>query len=195
MRLLSLLSIAAGVLLAENIVFSNLLGITPFLKESRGLRPALRHGVTTAFAVFCASIVSWFLDTLIIRPAGLEYLRSVVFVLVAVAGVKLAEAVVSARSPKLSKKLGVSFSLVAANTALLGAMLLTSERGYGFFEALFFGVFAGLGYLAVCLLFAAVRERLEYSEVPKFFEGLPIALITAALVALAFSGFAGIKFI
>ncbi len=195
MRLLSLLSIAAGAVLAENIIFSNLLGITPFLKESRGIRPALRQGVTTAFASVFASLLSWLLDTLIIRPAGLEYLRSVVFVLVAVSGVKLAEAVISKRFPKLSEKLDISFSLVAANTALLGVMLLASERSYTFFESLFFGVFAGLGYLAVCVLFASVREKLEYSDTPGFLEGLPIALITAALVALAFSGFAGIKFI
>lgn len=195
MRFLSIVTIAIGAFLAENIVFTHLLGITPFLKKAHSIRSSLHHGLPTALGIAVASLLAWFFDALLIRPLGLDYLRSVIFVLIAACALKIASDTIKKKEDSSVWFSGLSISAVTSSTALLGVMLLCAERELSFFESVAFGVFAGAGYLAMCLLFASVREKLEYSTVPKWLEGLPMVLITAALIALAFSGFSGIKFI
>lgn len=195
MSFLSILSASLGTALAENFVFSRFLGITSFLGSSKGIKPAVKTGVAVMISLTVASVLACIVDWAIITPLGLQYMRTVLFVLVLTGTVRIAEAVLLKKAPKLYEKLGISFSLVTANAALLGVMLLTARGGYNLLEAVVFGVFAGVGYTMAISLFAAVRERLEYSDVPEFLEGLPITLITAGLIALAFMGFSGMKFI
>lgn len=194
MSFLSILSISLGAILAENIVFSHLLGVTAFLNDSKGIKPALKTGVAVTVVLTAASVISCILDWTVITPLNLEYMRSVVYVLVVAGGVQIAETVLSKKAPELYQKLGISFPIVTANTAILGVMLLGEGGGYNILEALVFGLFSGIGFLMAISLFAAVRERLEYSDTPKCLDGAPIALITAGLIALAFMGFQGMKF-
>lgn len=194
MSFLSILSISLGAILAENIVFSHLLGVTPFMENSSGIKPALRTGVAVAATSTAASVISCILDWAVISPLNLEYMRSVIYILVVAGAVQIGENVLSKKAPALYEKLSVSFPVVTANTSILGVMLLGSEGGYNIFEAIVFGLFSGLGFLAAILLFAVVRERLEYSETPKCLDGAPIAFITAGLIALAFMGFQGMRF-
>ncbi len=194
MSFFSILSISLGAILAENIVFSHLLGVTSFINSSNGIKPALRTGVAVAIVSAVASVISCVLDWAVISPLNLEYMRSVIYILVVAGAVQIAENVLPQKAPALYEKLSISFPVVTANTAILGVMLLGSNGGYNIFEAVVFGLFSGLGFLAAILLFAAVRERLEYSDTPKCLDGAPIALITAGLIALAFMGFQGMKF-
>ncbi len=194
MSFLSVLSISLGAILAENIVFSHLLGVTSFINNSNGIKPALKTGLAVTVASTVASVISYILDWAVISPLNLEYMRSVIYVLVVASAVQIAENVLSKKAPELYGKLSISFPVVTANTAILGVMLLGSNSGYNIFESIAFGLFSGVGFLAAILLFAAVRERLEYSETPKCLDGAPIALITAGLIALAFMGFRGMKF-
>lgn len=195
MSFLNILTVSLGAALAENFVFSRFLGITSFLGGSKGIKPAVKTGAAVMLSLTVASVLACILDWALIAPLGLEYMRTVLFVLVLAGVVRIAETVLLKKAPSLYEKLGISFSLVTANAALLGVMLLTARGGYNILEAAAFGAFAGAGYTMAISLFAAVRERLEYSDVPEFLEGLPITLITAGLIALAFMGFSGMKFI
>ncbi|MBQ6901534.1 MAG: electron transport complex subunit RsxA [Oscillospiraceae bacterium] len=194
MSILSIISISLCAIFAENAVFSQLFGMTLFTKKSGSIRSAAGTGVAVAVSMAALSVVSWFLDFALISPLGLEYLRTVIFVLTAVCLSGLTAVALRKKAPELIEKMGISLPLVTVNTATLGAMLVTSASGYNIIEALVYGLFSGAGFLAAITLFAAIRERLEYSDIPKWLEGLPITFITAGLVALAFMGFRGISF-
>jgi len=194
MSFLSILSISIGAILVENIVFSSLLGVKPFLRESKSTTEALKSGIAIALLLTVAAIFAFVADWAIIRPLGLGYMRTVIFVLVMCGAVIAGEKIIRAKASDKYKKLGISLPLVTTNAATLGIMLIVAERQYNIIEAVVSGISAGIGYLMAVTLFAAVRERLEYSDVPKWLEDLPIAFITAGLIALAFSGFSGMKF-
>jgi len=194
MSFLSILSISIGAILVENIVFSSLLGVKPFLRESKSTTEALKSGIAIALLLTVAAIFAFVADWAIIRPLGLGYMRTVIFVLVMCGAVIAGEKIIRAKASDKYKKLAISLPLVTTNAATLGIMLIVAERQYNIIEAVVSGISAGIGYLMAVTLFAAVRERLEYSDVPKWLEDLPIAFITAGLIALAFSGFSGMKF-
>lgn len=195
MSFLSIISISLTAILAENVVFSQYLGITPLLGFSDSVGKAFRTGCGVALILTVSSIFAYLADGLLLTALGIGYMRNVVLVLIAAVIVQLLENYLKSRKPALYEKLGISFSMVAANSAILGVLLINSQSEYNFIEALFSGVFSGVGFLAAITLFAAVRERLEYCEIPEVLKGAPITLITAGLIALAFMGFRGMSLV
>lgn len=191
MSFLSIISISLTAILAENVVFSQYLGITPLLGDSDSVGKAFRTGCGVALILAISSVFAYLADGLLLSALGIGYMRNVVLVLVAAVIVQLLENYLKSKKPALYEKLGISFSMVAANSAILGVLLINSQNEYNFIEALASGIFSGIGFLAAITLFAAVRERLEYCEIPEVLKGAPITLITAGLIALAFMGFRG----
>ncbi len=191
MSFLSIISISLTAILAENVVFSQYLGITPLLGDSDSVGKAFRTGCGVALILAISSVFAYLADGLLLSALGIGYMRNVVLVLVAAVIVQLLENYLKSKKPALYEKLGISFSMVAANSAILGVLLINSQNEYNFIEALASGIFSGIGFLAAITLFAAVRERLEYCEIPEALKGAPITLITAGLIALAFMGFRG----
>ncbi|MBR5542765.1 MAG: electron transport complex subunit RsxA [Oscillospiraceae bacterium] len=194
MSILGIISVALGALLSDNIVFAHYLGIAPFVSKTESLKSALVTGISITLMTGICTIATSILENLVLVPFDIIYLRSVAYVVV----VAMSVTVLSAAFKKYAKRLKdipLSLPLVFSNSAVLGVCLFAAKSGYNLLEAVFYGIFAGVGFTLSAMLFAAVRERLKYSKVPKFFEGIPIILITAGLISLAFMGFDGMKFI
>jgi electron transport complex protein RnfA len=187
-----LLLLALGASLVNNFVLTYFLGLCPFVGVSRRFEAAAGMALATMFVLTVASGLSFVADHWILEPLGLTYLRTVVFILLIAAVVQLTELLVRATSPLLHELLGVFLPLITTNCAVLGVALLNLDRRHGLLESLVFGASAAAGFGIALLLFAALRERLEISEVPRLFRGAPIALITAGIMALAFMGFGGL---
>lgn len=195
MSFLSIISISLTAILAENVVFSQYLGTTPLLGDSDSIGKAFKTGCGVALVLAISSVFAYLADGLLLSALGIGYMRNVVLVLIAAVIVQLLENYLKSKKPELYEKLGISFSMVAANSAILGVLLINSQSEYNFIEALASGIFSGIGFLAAITLFAAVRERLEYCEIPEVLKGAPITLITASLIALAFMGFRGMSIV
>ena len=194
MSLTSIVSIALGAILIENFIFSQFLGICPFMGVSRKMDTALGMGIAVIFVMSIASMVCWIVNRLLLVPLGLEYMQTVVYILVIAALVQLVEMFLQKAVPSLFKALGIYLPLITTNCAVLGVALLNTQKGYNFIESLVYGITGGIGFLIAIVLFASVRERLELTaDYPESFEGFPIALISAGLIALAFMGFSGLK--
>ena len=194
MSILGIVAVALGAIFSDNIVFGQNIGIVPFLSRTDDVKTTLITGAEiTLMTSVCALITSIF-EYVVLLPLGLTYLRSVVYIGVIALCVALVSALVKKYGKKL-KKLTVSLFSVYSNTAVLGVCVFAAKTGYNILESLVWGLFAGVGFTLSALLFLAVRSRLKYSKIPKFFEGIPIILITAGLIALAFTGFIGMKFI
>jgi Na+-translocating ferredoxin:NAD+ oxidoreductase subunit A len=187
-----LLLLALGASLVNNFVLTNFLGLCPFVGVSRRFEAAAGMALATLFVLTLASGLSYSAYHWLLEPLGLEYLRTLVFILLIAAVVQLTELVVRATSPLLHELLGVFLPLITTNCAVLGVALLNLDRRHGFVESLVFGASAAAGFGLALLLFAALRERLDTSDVPAAFRGAPIALVTAGLMALAFMGFTGL---
>ncbi|MBQ0134909.1 MAG: RnfABCDGE type electron transport complex subunit A [Clostridiales bacterium] len=188
-----IVSVSLSAILAENFIFSRFLGICPFVGVAGCRDTAVGMGLAVTFVMSLASAVCWWVDRLL-TALGLAYLQTLAFILVIASLVQFVEMFLRKNIPSLYRSLGIYLPLITTNCAVLGAVLLNAQEGSGFFESVFFGAAAGLGFLLAITLFAEVRERLDYSaECPKCFEGTPISLITAALIALAFMGFRGMK--
>lgn len=180
-----LVSLAA--MLAENVVFVNYLGIKPFLESAKDRKKVVATGCAIIVAsVICAFFTS-LVETLVLIPLEIEYLRTVIFVLI----IALVLRVLGA----MKTKIDISLSYALSSTVVLGIALLVSAAEYNPLEAVIYAAASGVGFLISSFIFSLVTRRLEYIPVPKFFKGLPILLITAGLIALAFSGFIGMKFI
>ena len=187
-----LLSISLGAILVENFIFSKFLGICPFLGVSKKMDTAVGMGVAVIFVMALASAVCWGIN-LILIALDLEYMQTLAFILVIAALVQFVEMFLKKMIPSLYKALGIYLPLITTNCAVLGAVLLNVQNSYGFVESVVYGVTAGVGFTVAIVLFASVRERLEFADYPKAFEGFPIALVTAGLISLAFMGFTGLK--
>lgn len=188
----SLLSIALGAILVSNVVFAQLLGAGPFLKGSGSLRTALETGVSLTVVMTLTTAVCWPINEYILAPNGLRFVEMAVFLLTAVFLVELLELAWKKLIP--GRELPPTGGLpLAANCAVLGIVLQNVRNVSSFLQSLTYGVTGGLGFLLAILLFAGVRERLEFAECPKSFEGFPIALVTAGLLALCFTGFSGLN--
>ena len=190
-----LLSIALGAILVENFVLVKLLGIGPFLGASKKISTSLGMGAAVTFVMGLSSAVAWTFNTYLLVPLRLEYLRTVVFVLIIAVLVQLVEMFLKKVKPTLHSALGIYLPLVTTNCAVLGiAILVTNtDTSYTFGEAVTYGITAAIGFTLALVLFHSIRERLQFSETPQSFEGLPIALVSAALLAMAFMGFSGLK--
>ncbi len=190
-----LISISLGAILTENFIFSKFLGICPFIGVSKNSDTAVGMGLAVTFVMGLASAVCYPL-TLLLTALKLEYLETMAFILVIAALVQFVEMFLKKNYPPLYRSLGIYLPLITTNCAVLGVVLLNVQAEYGFVESVVYGITAGLGFLLAITLFSGVRARLDTSaEVPESFEGFPIALITAGLIALAFMGFNGMKIV
>ena len=184
--------IIIGSVLVNNFVLTRFLGICPFLGVSQKVETALGMGMAVIFVMSVASVTTWTLSAFILVPYGLQYLQTIVFILVIASLVQLVEMVIQKTSPPLYKALGIFLPLITTNCAVLGVAVLNIQSDYNFIEAALFGVGAALGFTLALVLFAGIRERLELADVPRAFAGTPIGLITAGLLSLAFMGFSGL---
>lgn len=182
-----------GTVLVNNFVLVKFLGLCPFMGVSKKLETAMGMGLATTFVMTLASICAWLIDTWILIPLNLIYLRTLAFILVIAVVVQFTEMVVRKTSPVLYRLLGIFLPLITTNCAVLGVVLLNVQNDYNFIGSVVYGITGGLGFLLAIYLFSTVRERLEFADYPKAFEGFPIALITAGLIALAFMGFSGLQ--
>ena len=183
-----------GTVLVNNFVLVKFLGLCPFMGVSKKLEAAMGMGLATTFVMTLASICAWLIDTWILIPLDLVYLRTLAFILVIAVVVQFTEMVVRKTSPALYRLLGIFLPLITTNCAVLGAAKTNISNGYSFIGSLVYGVAAGVGYTLAIVLFASIRERLDAtSKCPKCFEGFPISLVAAALLAMSFMGFSGLS--
>ena len=193
MEIFKLLSITLGAILANNFIFSQFLGCCPFLGVSKKVDTAVGMGVAVTFVMGLASAVCYVVNQFILVPLDLAYMQTVAFILVIASLVQFIEMFLQKAMPSLYTALGVYLPLITTNCAVLGVVLLNVQNSYNFIESVVYGITGGLGFLLAIVLFASIRERLEFADYPKCWDGFPIALITAGLMALAFMGFSGLK--
>jgi electron transport complex protein RnfA len=186
------LLILVGTTLVNNFVLVKFLGLCPFMGVSRKQETALGMGLATTFVLTLASVSSQVVYNYLLVPLGLEYLRTIVFIVVIAVVVQFTEMVVRKTSPLLHQVLGLFLPLITTNCAVLGVALLNVQARHGFIESFLYGLGAAAGFTLVLVLFAAVRERVDVADVPRPFRGNAIALITAGLISMAFMGFSGL---
>lgn len=193
MSITSLLSIAIGAILVNNFILSQFLGICPFMGVSRKMDTALGMGAAVTFVMGVASAVTYAVNLLLVK-LGLGYMQTVAYILVIAALVQFIEMFLQKAMPALYSALGIYLPLITTNCAVLGVALQNTQNGYNFIGSVVYGITGGLGFTLAIFLFASVRERLDSSgDCPKCFEGFPLALMAAGLIALAFMGFQGLK--
>ena len=192
-QIFELLAITLGAILANNFIFSQFLGICPFLGVSKKIDTAVGMGIAVTFVMGLASAITWAVQKFVLDPFGLGYMQTVAFILVIASLVQFIEMFLQKAMPALYTALGVYLPLITTNCAVLGVALLNINSNYNFIESVVYGITGGLGFLLAIVLFASIRERLVFADYPKSFEGFPIALVTAGLMALAFMGFSGLK--
>jgi electron transport complex protein RnfA len=193
MSFTGILSIALGAILVENFILVQFLGICPFMGVSKKMDTATGMGLAVIFVMALASMFCWIVNEYLLVYLGLEYMQTLAYRLVIASLVQFVEMFLQKFIPSLYTALGIYLPLITTNCAVLGVALLNTQKGYNFIESVVYGVTGGAGFLLAIVLFASVRERLEYADYPKAFEGFPIALISAGLIALAFMGFTGLK--
>ena len=193
MEIFKLLSITLGAILTNNFIFSQFLGCCPFLGVSKKVDTAVGMGVAVTFVMGLASAVCFVVNKFILIPLDLAYMQTVAFILVIASLVQFIEMFLQKSMPSLYTALGVYLPLITTNCAVLGVVLLNVQNNYNFISSVVYGITGGLGFLLAIVLFASIRERLVFADYPKCWDGFPIALITAGLMALAFMGFSGLK--
>ena len=186
------LFIIIGAVLVNNVVLVKILGLCPFMGVSKKLETAFGMGVATTFVLTVGTGASYVIDHYLLTPFGLEYLRTISFIVTIAAVVQMTEMAIQKTSPLLHQMLGIYLPLITTNCAVLGVPLLNAQQGHSFIEALLFGLGSALGFSLVLVLFAGIRERVEGADVPVHFRGVAIAMVTAGLMSLAFMGFAGL---
>jgi electron transport complex protein RnfA len=184
--------ILVGTVLVNNFVLVKFLGLCPFMGVSKRIETATGMGLATTFVLTLSAICSWLVNTYVLVPLGIEYLRTITFILVIAAVVQFTETVMHKQSPVLYQVLGIFLPLITTNCAVLGVAILNIQQGHSLLESAVYGFGAALGFSLVLILFAAMRERVAVADVPQPFQGSAIALITAGLMSLAFMGFAGL---
>ena len=189
----NLLSITMGAILVNNFIFSQFLGCCPFLGVSKKVDTAVGMGIAVTFVMGLASAVCYVVDEFVLGRFGLDYMQTVAFILVIAALVQFIEMFLQKSMPSLYTALGVYLPLITTNCAVLGVVLLNVQNNYNFISSVVYGITGGLGFLLAIVLFASIRERLVFADYPKCWDGFPIALVTAGLMALAFMGFSGLK--
>lgn len=187
-----LFMVALSAILIENFVLVKFLGICPFMGVSKKVDTAAGMGMAVIFTMTTASALTWAVNEFILVPFDLEYMQTVAFILVIATLVQFVEMVLQKMLPALYQALGIYLPLITTNCAVLGVALLNIQNGYNFIFSVVYGFTAAVGFTLAILIFAGVRERTQYSDIPKPFQGFPIALISAALLAMAFMGFQGL---
>ena len=192
MSITSLLAISLGAILTNNFIFAQFLGICPFLGVSKKSDTAMGRGLAVTFVMGLASAICYAVNLLLIA-LDLGYMQTVAFILVIAGLVQFIEMFLKKSMPSLYTALGVYLPLITTNCAVLGVVLLNVQNDYTFIASVVYGITGGLGFLLAIYLFSTIRERVQFADYPKCFEGFPIALITAGLIALAFMGFSGLQ--
>jgi len=184
--------IMLSAILVENFVLTKFLGICSFLGVSQNLSSAVGMSGAVVFVLTIASGATWATNEFILKLFGLEYLQTLIFILVIAVLVQLVEIILKKKIPALYKSLGIYLPLITTNCAVLGVSILNIQRDYSFVQSLVYGFGAGVGYTLALVIFSGVRWRLETCDIPETFKGLPITLIAAGLVSLVFFGFQGL---
>ncbi len=187
-----LLLIAVGAALVNNVVLSQFMGICPFLGVSKKVETAAGMGGAVIFVIAIASLVTNLIQQFILVPTGMEYLQTIVFILVIAALVQFVEMFLKKSVPSLYQALGVFLPLITTNCAVLGAAITITQKGYGIFTGLIYGIGTAVGFTIAIVLMAGIREKIEHNDIPESFKGTPIVLVTAGLMAIAFFGFSGL---
>ncbi|MBR3570869.1 MAG: electron transport complex subunit RsxA [Oscillibacter sp.] len=191
-ELSTLVTITIGAILSNNFIFSQFLGCCPFMGVSKKIDTATGMGFAVVFVMGLASAITWCVYNWILVPLNLLYMETVAFILVIAALVQFIEMFLQKSVPSLYTALGVYLPLITTNCAVLGVALLNIQNSYNFIEAVVYGIMGGAGFLLAIVLLASVREQLAFADYPKAFDGFPIALVAAGLMALAFMGFSGL---
>ncbi len=186
------LFILIGAVLVNNVVLVRILGLCPFMGVSKKLETAFGMGAATTFVLTLGTGASWIIDTWLLAPFDLLYLRIIAFIVTIAAIVQVTETIIKKTSPVLHQVLGIYLPLITTNCAVLGIPLLALGAKYDFIESLLFGAGSSIGFSLALILFAGIRERIEGADVPTYFKGTAIALVTGGLMSLAFMGFAGL---
>ncbi|MGN1137711.1 MAG: electron transport complex subunit RsxA [Oscillospiraceae bacterium] len=187
----SMLIILFSAMLTNNFVLSKFMGICPFLGVSKKLDSSVGMGAAVTFVMICATLCTFPVYTWILAPLGLDYLRTVAFILIIALFVQLVEIIMKKKMPSLYSSLGVFLPLITTNCAVLGCTILNIDNGYNFIESIINALGAGLGFTLALVIFSGVRSRVEKADVPETFKGVPATLIAASIVSLSFMSFAG----
>ena len=193
MTLQQIVTLSLGAILVENFVLVKFLGICPFLGVSKKMDVALGMSMAVTFVMTVSSAAAWAVREFLLAPFEVEFMQTVAFILIIAAMVRLVEMFMQKFAPALYSALGIYLPLITTNCAVLGVALINAGAGSGFFASVLYAFFSGLGFSLALLLFASIRGRLEFAECPAAFEGFPIALVTAGLLAMTFMGFSGLK--
>ena len=189
---LSLVLIIITAKFVNNVVLAQFLGICPFLGVSKKVDTASGMGMAVTAVLVVATVVTYLIQTYVLNAFGLEYLQTIAFILVIAALVQMIEIILKKTMPALYQAIGVFLPLITTNCCILGVAILVIQKDYDLLEGIIYAVSTGIGFLLAMVLFAGLREQLELANVPKAFEGVPIALVTASLLAMAFMGFSGV---
>lgn len=193
MTITELLLLCFSAILAENFIFVKFMGVCPFLGVSGRIDTALSMGMAVTFVMTVASAAAWAVYNFVLVPFELEYLETIAFIIIIASLVQLIEMFMKKAFPPLYKALGIYLPLITTNCAVLGVALLNVQNEYNLLQSVMYGFFAALGFTFALFVFAGVRQRLELAKPPKSFEGVPLSLVAAGLIAMAFSGFQGIN--
>jgi len=190
---MEILGIIIAALLSENFILVKFYGICPFMGVSKKIDTALGMGMAVTFVMALASAACWLVNEYLLLPLNLAFMQTVAFILVIASIVQVVEMFLKKAVPALYKALGVFLPLITTNCAVLGVVLVNVQEGYNFLISVINGAAGGLGFTLAIVIFASIRERVDKAEPPESFKGFPIALIAAGLLALAFTGFSGLK--
>ena len=185
-------AIIIGSIFVNNVVLAQFLGICPFLGVSSKVETSMGMGAAVTFVMALSGIVTWLIQNYILEPLGIEYMQTIVFILVIASLVQMVEIVLKKVSPSLYQALGIFLPLITTNCAVLGVAILMIQKEFSLLQGVVYNVSIALGFALALLIFAGLRERIEFEEAPKAFQGVPIALITASILAMAFMGFSGL---
>lgn len=188
---ISYFAIIIGAIFVNNVVLAQFLGICPFLGVSSKVETSLGMGAAVTFVMALSSLVVWLIQTYILAPLGIEYMQTIVFILVIAALVQMVEIILKKVSPSLYQALGIFLPLITTNCAVLGVAILMIQKEFNLLQSVVYSTSTAIGFALALVIFAGLRERLEFEEAPKAFRGVSIALITASLLAMAFMGFSG----
>mgnify|MGYP005760257931 FL=1 len=191
METVSYFAIILGSILVNNVVLAQFLGICPFLGVSSKVETSLGMGAAVTFVMSLTAVVAWCLQTYVLVPLHIEYMQTIVFILVIAALVQMVEIILKKVSPSLYQALGIFLPLITTNCAVLGVAILMIQKEFNLLQSVVYSASTAIGFALALTLFAGIRERLDFEDVPAAMKGTPIALITAALLAMAFLGFSG----
>lgn len=180
--------------LIDNVVLCRFLGLCPFLGVSKKTSTAVGMGTSVIAVITLSSIITYFLNKYVLIPLDLVYMRTIAYIMIIAALVQTVEIILKRTMPSLYKALGVYLPLITTNCAVLGVAIDCSQKGFGFFDTMVFSIGTSVGFLVSIVIMAGIRERIQYNKIPKAFKGMPIVLLAAGLMAIAFFGFKGVSF-